>query len=96
MEQSEHDDRLNVERSETCQCQFSEILTWTETPGEKKCAQVIFIMRCGVKVEIHLDFHAGEVLVGDYMNACGNFDQATQTIVVVEGGHYIETYPSKP
>jgi len=50
----------------------------------------------GDKVEIRLDFHAGQVLVGDYLKACGTFDQSTQMLLVSEGGHYIETYSSKP
>jgi len=50
----------------------------------------------GDKADPRLNFHAGAILKGDYLKACGNFDQASQTLFVVERGHYVETYPSKP
>lgn len=49
----------------------------------------------GDRSSIRLDFHAGEVLIGDYMRACGSFDHSTRALVVLDPGHYIETYPSK-
>jgi hypothetical protein len=43
-----------------------------------------------------LDFHAGEIKIGDYLKAYGSFDPATLTLTVAEQGDYIETYPTKP
>jgi hypothetical protein len=43
-----------------------------------------------------LEFHAGEIQIGDYLKAYGSFDPATLTLTVAEEGDFIETYPSKP
>jgi hypothetical protein len=46
--------------------------------------------------KIRLDFHAGTILVGDYLKARGSYDRNTNTLMVAEEGDYIETYPEKP
>jgi hypothetical protein len=46
--------------------------------------------------KIRLNFHAGEVITGDYMRACGQLDSNTHTLVIARSGHYIETYPKQP
>ncbi len=46
--------------------------------------------------KIRLDFHAGRILKGDYIRAAGNLDTATNTLVVFDEGHYIETFAKKP
>lgn len=46
--------------------------------------------------KVRLDFHAGSILKGDYLRAAGNFDAITNTIIVVNEGHFIETFPEKP
>ncbi len=46
--------------------------------------------------KIKLTFHAGEILIGDYVKARGTFDVETKTLVVAEEGDYIETFASKP
>lgn len=43
-----------------------------------------------------LEFHAGEIKIGDYLKAYGSFDPATMTLTVTEHRDYIETYPSRP
>ena len=48
------------------------------------------------KQAFKLEFHAGEIKIGDYLKAYGSFDPATLTLTVAEQGDYIETYPSKP
>jgi hypothetical protein len=50
----------------------------------------------GDSSDIELDFHAGEILVGDYLVATGRFDKQTQTLYVEETGHYIKTFSEKP
>lgn len=46
--------------------------------------------------KIRLNFHAGTILVGDYLKARGTYDGNTNTLMVAEEGDYIETYPEKP
>jgi len=46
--------------------------------------------------KITLDFHAGQVQVGDYMEAKGQFDPVTNTLTVSEEGDSIRTYSQKP
>ena len=46
--------------------------------------------------KIRLDFYAGEILIGDYLQARGNYDGQTKTLIVTEDGDYILTYPAKP
>jgi len=46
--------------------------------------------------EIRLAFHAGTILIGDYLVARGVFDPASLTLQVTEKGDYIETSPEKP
>lgn len=48
------------------------------------------------KSEIELDFHAGEILIGDYVEARGSFDAQTNTVIVGGDGSYIRTYLKKP
>jgi hypothetical protein len=48
------------------------------------------------KKKIKLTFHAGEILIGDYVKARGTFDPQTKTLVVAEEGDYIETFASRP
>ena len=45
---------------------------------------------------IGLDFHAGTILIGDYLKARGSYDRDTNTLIVAVEGDYIETYPEKP
>ena len=46
--------------------------------------------------KIRLTFHAGEILIGDYVKARGTFDPKSKTLVVAEEGDYIETFASRP
>lgn len=46
--------------------------------------------------EIRLDFHAGEILIGDYLIACGTLDLDGQVVIVDKDGQFIETYSQKP
>lgn len=46
--------------------------------------------------KVRLDFHAGSILAGDYLRAGGSFDEAMNTLIVSEEGHFIETFPDKP
>ncbi|OJX43800.1 MAG: hypothetical protein BGO78_02205 [Chloroflexi bacterium 44-23] len=46
--------------------------------------------------KIRLAFYAGEINVGDYIIAHGNYDKSTQTLTVAAEGDYIETYSKKP
>ncbi|HWR66328.1 MAG TPA: hypothetical protein VN364_09435 [Bellilinea sp.] len=48
------------------------------------------------KPEVKLSFHAGEILVGDYLVARGTFDKSSQTLTVGDQGDFIETYAEKP
>jgi len=46
--------------------------------------------------KIRLNFHAGEIKIGDYIIAYGCFDRDKKTLYVKEEGDYIETFPKKP
>lgn len=46
--------------------------------------------------KIRLTFHAGQILIGDYVKARGTFDPQTKTLVVAEEGDYIETFAGRP
>jgi hypothetical protein len=46
--------------------------------------------------KITLSFYAGEIQVGDHLMAYGNYDLATNTILVRETGDLVKTYPVKP
>jgi hypothetical protein len=46
--------------------------------------------------KIRLDFHAGTIRTGDYLEARGRYDEDTNTVVVADEGDYIETYSQKP
>lgn len=46
----------------------------------------------GDRKKITLNFHAGEILIGDYVRARGSFDERTRTLVVAEAGDSIETF----
>jgi hypothetical protein len=46
--------------------------------------------------KIKLTFHAGGILIGDYVKACGKFNDSLEMLVVAEDGDYIETFASKP
>jgi hypothetical protein len=46
--------------------------------------------------KITLSFYNGEVKVGDYMMAYGNYDLASNTRVVSVEGDLVKTYPVKP
>jgi hypothetical protein len=48
------------------------------------------------KKKIKLSFHAGGILIGDYVRAQGTYDPETKTLVVAEEGDYIETFATKP
>lgn len=45
---------------------------------------------------IRLSFHAGTILVGDYLMARGRCDKQTNTLIVAAEGGYIETFAEKP
>ncbi len=46
--------------------------------------------------KIRLDFHAGTVLIGDYLEARGSYDERTNALIVAEEGDYIATYAERP
>ncbi|TLN02979.1 hypothetical protein FDZ74_14985 [bacterium] len=46
--------------------------------------------------KVQLTFHAGEILVGDYLSARGAYDQATNTLTVAAEGDFIQTFEKKP
>jgi hypothetical protein len=46
--------------------------------------------------KIRLNFHAGEIKIGDYIKSYGCFESDVKTLYVKEGGDYIETFPEKP
>jgi hypothetical protein len=48
------------------------------------------------RAKITLDFHGGEVRVGDIMEASGTLDPNTATIVIAAQGDYIKTYRPQP
>ncbi|MFC2055407.1 hypothetical protein ACFLV7_14090 [Chloroflexota bacterium] len=50
----------------------------------------------GDERKIELKFHTGEILVGDYLIACGVYDKSTKTLVVESDGQYIQTFPENP
>lgn len=43
---------------------------------------------------IELNFHAGQIHLYDYLEACGDYDDTSNTIVVYEEGHFITTMPT--
>ena len=45
---------------------------------------------------VELSFHAGEILVGDYLIARGTYDNSNQTLTVGSQGDFIETFAEKP
>lgn len=45
---------------------------------------------------IRLDFHAGEIKIGDYLKAFGSFNPTNLTLYVEDDGDFIETFLSKP
>jgi hypothetical protein len=49
-----------------------------------------------MRKKIRLNFHAGHILKGDYIQAAGELDPATNTLVVFDEGHYIDTFATKP
>lgn len=49
-----------------------------------------------VDKKIKLTFHAGAILIGDYVKARGIYDAQTRTLMITEEGDYIETFASKP
>lgn len=53
-----------------------------------------FLDREGKK--IRLNFHAGTLLIGDYLKAHGSYEPNTNTLIIAKEGDYIETYPEKP
>lgn len=46
--------------------------------------------------KMRLSFHAGTILIGDYLKAHGNYDLNANTLLVSKDGDYIETYAKKP
>ena len=46
--------------------------------------------------KVKFTFHAGEILVGDYLVARGTYDKSNQTLTVGSQGDFIETYAEKP
>ena len=48
------------------------------------------------RAKIALQFHDGEMEAGDYMEAFGTYDAASNTVTVAELGEYIKTYAQKP
>jgi len=46
--------------------------------------------------KIRLSFYRGAIGISDYLIARGSYDRNSNTLLVVEEGDYIETYPSKP
>jgi hypothetical protein len=50
----------------------------------------------GDKNKVELKFHTGEILVSDYLIACGVYDKPTKTFVVESDGQYIWTFAGKP
>jgi hypothetical protein len=48
------------------------------------------------RTAITLEFHAGGILIGDFLEARGRFDDDTGTLVVENEGDYIKTFESKP
>ncbi len=46
--------------------------------------------------KIELDFHAGTVQAGDYLEARGVFDETKNQLTVASEGDYIKTYATKP
>ena len=46
--------------------------------------------------KIRLNFHAGEIKIGDYIISFGCLDSDAKTLFVKEEGDYIETFPEKP
>lgn len=48
------------------------------------------------RAKIRLNFHAGKILIGDYLIAHGTIDQSANIVSIAEQGDYIETYSDKP
>ncbi len=46
--------------------------------------------------KFRLKFHAGEIQIEDLLQARGIYDQQTNTLIITEEGHFIETYQQKP
>jgi hypothetical protein len=46
--------------------------------------------------KFRLKFHAGEIQIEDYLQARGIYDGQTNTLIIAEEGHFIETFPQKP
>ena len=49
-----------------------------------------------LRQKLKLIFHAGEILIGDYIQARGTYSEETRTLTVAEEGDYIQTFPEKP
>lgn len=43
-----------------------------------------------------LSFYADTIQVGDYLEACGYYDESSQTVMVISSDHYIRTYAEQP
>jgi hypothetical protein len=50
----------------------------------------------GGSQEIELEFHAGEIQIGDFLVAYGRFDAESLTLYVEGTGHFIQTLPEAP
>lgn len=50
----------------------------------------------GDRKAIILEFHAGGILIGDFLEARGSFDDVTKTLTVESEGDYIKTFETKP
>lgn len=48
------------------------------------------------RAAIILEFHAGSILIGDFLEARGRFDDVTKTLTVESEGDYIKTFETKP
>ena len=48
------------------------------------------------KNNFDLDFHAGEIQTGDYLQARGDYYEQNKTLTISEEGDFIHTYPEKP
>lgn len=44
--------------------------------------------------QFDLAFHAGTVQIGDFMEACGHYDEANRHLTVSRAGHRITTHPA--
>jgi hypothetical protein len=50
----------------------------------------------GDRTAMTLEFHAGEILIGDFLEARGRLDDSTMSLYVEEEGHHIKTFQKKP